>query len=213
MCSLSNDSLNELLHLPTLEAARRLLGMILVHESEEGRLAGRIVETEAYLAEDPACHAYRGMTKRNAPMFGEPGRWYVYSIHQQWCMNLVTAPEGVAEAVLLRAVEPLEGIEIMQRRRGKTPLRDLCSGPGKLCQAFGVNGTYSGTEALNGQLRIEAGNDPPPEIVATTRIGISQGKEMPYRFLVAGSPFMSKPIQKVMSKELTMPDMESAVNE
>ena len=167
--------------------------MTLIHDSSEGRLEGRIVETEAYLSDDPACHAYRGLTPRNAAMFGPGGRWYVYTIHRRWCMNVVTAPEGVAEAVLIRAVEPREGIETMQRNRGRTELRELCSGPGKLCQAFGVDRSFNATDAVHGPLRIEESHAPPAQIITTTRIGISQGEDLPYRFLEAGSRFISKP--------------------
>lgn len=173
-----------------------------MHESHGGRLAARIVETEAYLKDDPACHAFRSRTPRNEPMWGAPGRWYVYRIHQQWCMNLVTAPEGVPEAVLLRAAEPIDGIDLMQRRRGRDSLQDLCSGPGKLCQAFGVDGSHSTRDAMGGPLRLEDWGYDPPEITVTTRIGISQGKELPYRFLEAGSPFISKRPAPVVTADL-----------
>ena len=185
--------------LPTLEVARRLVGMTLIHETEAGRATGRIVETEAYLVDDPACHAYRGLTPRNRPMFGPPGHWYVYRIHMQWCANLVTQPEGVPEAVLIRALEPLEGIDLMRERRRKESLRDLCSGPGKLCRALGIDGTYSGQDALRGPLRIEAVEGPLPILATAPRIGISQGIDLPWRFLEAGSPFVSRPAPKPTS--------------
>jgi DNA-3-methyladenine glycosylase len=177
----------------TLSAAQAMLGKVLVHDAGDERVAARIVETEAYLRDDPACHAYRSRTPRNEPMWGGPGRWYVYRIHRHWCMNLVTEPEGVPEAVLIRAAEPLEGIDVMRERRGRESLRDLCSGPGKLCRAFGVDGSYSGRDAMRGPLRLEDWGFPAPEVVVTTRIGISQGRELPYRFMEAGSRFVSKP--------------------
>ncbi|MBW3625289.1 MAG: DNA-3-methyladenine glycosylase [Armatimonadetes bacterium] len=195
------DSLSSLLpgdfyRLPTMEAARALVGKVLVHETAGERLAARIVETEAYLHDDPACHAFRGRTPRNAPMWGPPGHWYVYRIHQQWCMNLVTAPDGVPEAVLLRAAKPLEGIGRMQERRGREDMRELCSGPGKLCQAFGVEISFTASDATRGPLRLEEWGFVPPEVVATTRIGITHGAGLPYRFLEAGSAFVSKGIRR-----------------
>lgn len=136
-------------------------------------------------------------------MFGSPGCWYLYTIHRQWCLNLVTEAEGIGEAVLIRAVEPCEGIGDMMKRRGKERLRDLCSGPGKLCQAFGIDGSLNRTDAREGLLHLEEGEDLPHAILSAPRIGISQGKELPYRFLVSGSPFLSKPPARssLLSKE------------
>ena len=120
--------------------ARALLGKLLVRELPAGRLIGRIVEAEAYLpAGDSACHAYRGRTKRNASMYGPPGHAYVYAIHSRWCLNTVTAAEGIGCAVLLRAIEPLTGINVMQVHRGTERLRDLGRGPARLCEALDVN--------------------------------------------------------------------------
>ena len=120
--------------------ARELLGKRLVRRTREGVASGRIVEVEAYLADgDSACHASRGMTRRNAAMFGPPGHAYVYSIHARFCLNVVTDLADVPSAVLIRAVEPLEGVAFMQRRRGKEKLRDLTCGPARLCEAFDVD--------------------------------------------------------------------------
>ncbi len=132
--------------------ARDLLGMLIVRVTPEGLTAGRIVEVEAYLASgDPANHAYRGKTRRNASMFGPPGHAYVYAIHSRWCLNAVTEPEGVPSAVLIRAVEPLEGFQIMQLRRGRSELRELARGPARLCEAFAIDRTLNGWDLTLGQ--------------------------------------------------------------
>lgn len=179
----------------TLEIAKRLLGSYLVHDSSKGRTVGRIVETEAYLCDDPACHASRGETKRNRMMFEEAGHAYIYFIYGMYhCINVVTAKKGVGEAVLIRALEPIEGLELMQDRRPKVKnVHELCNGPGKLMLAMGIPATLNGHHLTKPPLTLLEGERVKPrDIVATTRIGISQGGHLPYRFYLKESKFISK---------------------
>jgi DNA-3-methyladenine glycosylase len=174
---------------PVVEVARALLGCVVRH----GNSAGVIVETEAYHMSEPACHAYVGLTARTGVLFGPPGRAYVYrsyGIHA--LLNAVSEPEGVGAAVLIRALEPLEGIEVMRARRG---VDDLCSGPGKLTQALGIGLEMNGADLAAGPVVIEA---PPPgweevSVAVGTRIGITKAAELPWRFCVAGSRSVSRP--------------------
>jgi DNA-3-methyladenine glycosylase len=174
---------------PVVEVARALLGCVVRH----GDAAGVIVETEAYHMSEPACHAYVGMTARTGVLFGPPGRAYVYrsyGIHA--LLNAVCEPSGVGAAVLIRALEPLEGVEHMRARRG---VDDLCSGPGKLTQALGISLEFNGTDLAAGPVVIEA---PPPGwqdvcVAVGTRIGITKAAELPWRFCVAGSRAVSRP--------------------
>lgn len=180
----------------TEKIARHMLGMYLVHDHPKGLITGRIVETEAYVSNDPASHAFKGQTKRNAPMFSYPGTVYVYRIYgMYYCLNIVTAPEGVAEAVLIRAVEPLDGLEVMQRNRGvHVPLRDLCRGPGRLCQAFGIDLEFNGANIREGSLRLEIACEPLPlaeQICESPRIGIAQGSGLPLRYYLKNSQYVS----------------------
>lgn len=187
----------------TLTVARTLLGNILVHDSPEGRTSGRIVETEAYLRDDPACHAVamvRGqpaarMTERSKTMFGAPGRAYVYfSYGNHCCLNAVTQPEGVAEAVLIRAVEPFDGIPLMMQRRGTDNLRLLASGPGRLTQAMGITLALDGADLTRGPLFIaDAPAIADRDVATTARIGIRRARDKPWRFIIASSPFLSRP--------------------
>ena len=179
----------------TTEAvARRLLSCALVHETPQGRVAGRIVETEAYLAKgDPAAHSQGGETPRNASMFRSAGRAYVYRIYGiHHCFNVVTGREGAGEAVLVRALEPLEGLEQMVSRRGRSDPRELCSGPGKLVQALGITREHDGLELSRGVLRIEPLEVPRPRIEKGPRVGISRAKELDLRFWVQASSFVSR---------------------
>jgi DNA-3-methyladenine glycosylase len=157
---------------------------------------GRIVETEAYLPEgDPSCHGARGMTRRNASLFGPPGHAYVYAIHSRWCLNAVAEPENVACAALIRAVKPLEGIELMQTRRQREALLDLARGPGRLCQAFGIDRAQDGWDLALGEKLWIAGTPRRlrrSEVMGISpRIGVTSAHNMPLRFFIAGSPWVS----------------------
>ena len=179
-----------------LEVAPELLNKVLV--APDGR-AGRIVEVEAYRgADDPGSHGFRGMTKRNATMFGPPGHLYVYFTYgMHWCANVVAETEGVAAAVLLRALTPLEDLEAMYTARGPAARRDrdLCSGPAKLTQALGIDDGLDGADLVSGDHGVTIVNDgrPPPAAPAvTTRIGLTNGAEVPWRFCVAGAADVSR---------------------
>jgi DNA-3-methyladenine glycosylase len=167
-----------------------LLGCSLTHRSPEGVASGIIVETEAYRPEDPACHAYGGPTMRNRTMFERPGLAYVYlsyGIHH--LLNVVCEGEGVGSAVLIRALRPLEGRALMVRRRGSET--GLCSGPGRLTRALGIGLTDDGHDLTGGDLSISWGEPPDGEILATTRVGITRGVELPWRYLVSGDANVS----------------------
>ncbi len=168
------------------------MGCVLTHDSPEGLASGVIVETEAYRPEDPACHAYMGPTMRNRTMFGDPGLAYVYlSYGVHHLLNAVCEGEGVGGAVLIRDLRPLEGQALMARRRGRTSA--LCNGPGRLTQALSVGATKDGHDLTGGDLTISWGEPPEGEIVATTRIGITRGTELPWRYLVCGDGSVSAP--------------------
>lgn len=180
---------------PAPEVAPALLGKLLVR-ADEG-LVARIVETEAYTQDDPASHAHRGPTARNAPMFGAPGHAYVYFTYgMHWCLNVVTGAAGVGQGCLLRAAEPLEGLEVMRARRGGRPDRALLRGPACLAQAFGLDGTWSGVDVSG-----VVGRDPPalhlaadddtPSWEATPRTGVAAAADVAWRFVVRDSPWAS----------------------
>ena len=178
-----------------LEVAPDLLNKVLV--AADGR-AGRIVEVEAYRGEDdPGSHGFRGPTKRNATMFGPPGHLYVYFTYgMHWCANVVAETDGVAAAVLLRALTPLEGLEAMYAARGPAARteRDLCSGPAKLTQALGIDGALDGADLVSGDRGVTIVDDdqPPPTPAVTTRIGLTRGAELPWRFHIEGTADISR---------------------
>ena len=182
---------------PPQVVARELLGAVVVSELDGVRTAGRVVETEAYLAlEDPASHGHGARrSARNAAMFGAPGDWYVYRIYgMHWCANLVCEPEGTASAVLLRALEPLEGLDTMRARRGLATGRDdrlLCAGPGRLCAALGITRALDAQPMAASAVRVLAGAPVGP-VRATTRVGITKAADLPLRFVVDGSRWLSR---------------------
>lgn len=177
---------------PVVEVARDLIGCVLRH----GRTAGAIVEAEAYHHDEPACHAFIGLTPRTEALFGAPGTAYVYrsyGIHA--LVNAVCESPEVGAAVLIRALEPLDGLEIMRERRGRGHVRDLCSGPGKLSQALGIELVCNGTSLVDGPLEILAppSSTEPAALLAGPRVGITKATTLPWRFCAAGSPFVSRP--------------------
>jgi DNA-3-methyladenine glycosylase len=156
---------------------------------------GTIVEVEVYDHEDPASHGYRGRTARNAAMFGPAGHAYVYrSYGIHWCLNLVCGEEGVPAAVLLRALEPTHGLQAMRARRGLDDPRVLCSGPGRLCQALGVTGDHDGLPLDEPPFELHA-RERKTEVVAGPRIGISQARDLPWRYALKGSRYLSRPLR------------------
>jgi DNA-3-methyladenine glycosylase len=181
---------------PVVEVAADLIGCVLSH----GGAAGRIVETEAYHQTEPACHAYVGLTTRTSVLFGPPGNAYVYrsyGIHA--LLNPVCEAEGVGAAVLIRALEPVEGLELMRGRRGLERVEDLCSGPGKLTQALGIGLELNGTP-LGDPIVIRARNpaDPVPEVQVGERIGITKAVDLPWRFCDVASRCVSRPWPQTM---------------
>jgi len=181
---------------PTVAVARALLGCYLVHESPEGIAVGRLVEVEAYCGpRDPASHAYR-RTPRSEVMWGAPGTAYVYlSYGVHACMNVVTEAPGRPGAVLLRALEPVAGVGLMQQRRGTKALRALASGPGRLTRAMGIALAHNRADLVTGPLYLARCDRRPGPIAATRRIGISAATARPWRFAVRGSPFLSRRVR------------------
>ena len=169
----------------------------MVRKHPDGGTVGRIVETEAYVGpDDKACHASRGRTARTETMFGPAGHAYVYFIYGFYhCLNIVTEAKDFPSAVLIRAVEPLDGIELMKFRRRTEKLHNLASGPGKLCQAFAIDRSLNGADICGKILYVEDRGEPPPKILARPRIGVDYAgkwKHKPWRFLVRGSEFVSR---------------------
>lgn len=176
--------------------AREMLGKIIECSTPEGTSSGMIVETEAYIGEhDLACHAAAGRTKRTALLYGPPGFSYVYFIYGvHWCFNAVTRAEGMPSAVLVRGVEPLSGKSLMRLRRGEKPKdRDLTNGPGKLCEALGIDGAMNGVSLQRKPLVIREGRTiDADEIEITPRIGISRAVDWPLRYIIRGNQFVSR---------------------
>jgi DNA-3-methyladenine glycosylase len=174
------------------DVARELIGCVVRH----GATAGRIVETESYHMDEPACHAYAGLTGRTSTLFGEPGHAYVYfsyGVHS--LLNAVAEPPGTGAAVLIRALEPVEGIELMRARRGLSRTEDLCSGPGKLTQALAIGLDLNGTSLVDGPIEVVA-REPgarEPRVVIGERIGITKAADLPWRFCDADSRHVSRP--------------------
>jgi DNA-3-methyladenine glycosylase len=182
--------------LSAIEAAPSLLGWVLERTLENGQVvSGRIVETESYHQDDPAAHSYRGQTTRNSAMFGHAGHAYVYFTYgMHYCFNVVTGPVGRAEAVLIRAIEPIRGIELMQERRGAAlRLAQLTSGPAKLTQALAIGSELNGHGLRQAPLRLLPGSPvPPDDIVRTTRIGINRAVEALERYYIRGNLYVSR---------------------
>jgi len=182
---------------PTLKVAKNLLGKYLVVRRGDKLLSGKVVETEAYIGKnDPASHAYRGVTPRNKIMFGKPGFAYIYLTYGMYhCLNFVTEKDGFPAAVLIRALEPEEGIDIMMRNRKISDIKNLTNGPGKLCQALGLDRSLNGANLcspMQEKIWVEDRNEKQKGIVSTSRIGINEGKDKNWRFYIKGNRFVSK---------------------
>ena len=187
---------------PTADVvAPKLLGQLLVRNTPAGPCGGPIVEVEAYLTDDPAAHSFNGETARNRVMWGPPGHAYVYFIYgNHWCFNAVCRPAGTAEAVLVRALEPTIGVEQMQSRRKVRVPRELTNGPGKLCEAMGIDRTFNGVDLCNRNSPLFIARNPALKsflrergpLVTTTRVGIVKAATLPLRFYLGGSLFVSR---------------------
>jgi len=193
---MKKKSLKSLLRGSTIEVAKALIGYRLYTSVKGHKCAGMIVETEAYDGSiDEASHSFRGKTPRNSIMFEEAGFCYVYFTYgMHYCVNVVTGEKGNGSAVLVRAIEPLEGIEIMKKRRGKSKIENLCNGPAKLCQALGIDKKMLGEDLSSSKIiRIEAyRNIPESEIISSRRIGITKSENLEWRFYLKGNLFVSR---------------------
>jgi DNA-3-methyladenine glycosylase len=178
----------------TPDVARELLGCLLVRRIGRRTLSGRIVEVEAYRgSDDPASHSYRGATKRSSIMFGEGGHVYVFfSYGFHWCLNFTTEEEGQPGGVLIRALEPVDGVEEMARNRGVSEVGRLTDGPGKLTKALSIDGDFNGEDLVKSRRLYVLGREEPVRVGASARIGISRGLEQQWRYFVEGNPFVSK---------------------
>jgi len=173
-----------------VDVGRDLIGRLLVREDDG--IVARLVETEAYHQDDPASHAYQRRTVRNAPLYGPPGHAYVYlnyGIH--WCLNVSTGVDGVGEGCLLRAAEPLAGLDVLRARRGSAGDRDLLRGPGRLGQAYGLDGSWTGRDLSSGGPLFLADDGARPQVATGPRVGVSRAADLPWRFWVPGSRWVS----------------------
>jgi len=179
---------------PTLRVAKDLLGKYVVVKYGKKILSGKIVEAEAYIGSgDPACHAHRGMTPRNRVMFGPPGHAYIYFTYGMYhCLNLVTEKEGFPAAVLIRAIEPVQGLDLMMKRRKTKKMKNLTSGPGKLCQALGLDRSLNGADLCSEVIWVEDRKEKTGKIESTSRVGVTNGKNKKWRFYISDSEFVSK---------------------
>lgn len=179
----------------TIELAKALIGTVLVRDCPDGRTSGRIVETEAYVLDDPASHAYRGPSARNASMYLHPFHAYVYRIYgTSFCVNVTSETKGAGAAVLIRALEPLSGLDLMEVRRGTSRMAELCRGPGRLCQALAIDLSLDGEPLLKSQaLWLAAPERPRMPIGTSRRIGITKAADRVLRFYERGNPFVSGP--------------------
>jgi DNA-3-methyladenine glycosylase len=194
--------LPESFYLPTGDkVARELLGHFVIRNTPEGICGGAIVETEAYLTDDPACHGFGRQTPRNKPLYGPPGRAYVYFIYgNHWCFNTVCCPAGVAEAVLVRGIEPLFGTDLMRKARSVEKEIQLTNGPAKLCEALRITGQLNGVELWQNDSPVYVARNPELKeylktrgpVMVSTRVGITKAAELPLRFYLGESPYVSR---------------------
>lgn len=179
---------------PTSVVARDLLGKVLMRRTKGRTLAGRIVETEAYTSGDPASHAFHGRTDRNRALFGDVGRAYIYQTHGQYCLNVVAKKGKPAGGILIRALEPFEGIDLMRKSRGRPGLRRLTSGPGNLTRAMSIDMDLYGADLTKeGPLFIVEDGAARPKVRRTVRIGVTAARDKRWRFVVAGNPYITRP--------------------
>lgn len=179
---------------PTIQVAQKLLGKYLVLKQNGTTLSGKIVETEAYVGkDDQASHAYKRVTHRNKIMYGPPGYTYIYFVYgNHYCLNFVTEKKGFPAAVLIRAVEPKDGIKIMQKNRDKTKLENLTNGPGKLCQALGIDKKFNGWDVTSKVFFVEDKGEKVDQIESSPRVGVQVGKDKRWRFYIQKNSFVSK---------------------